>query len=125
MPGGNGTGPAGFGPMTGRAAGHCAGYAMPGYMNNFIGRGFWGRGYFDGGGRGRGYRHRFYATSLPGWMRVKGYDSYYGFPQAGGDEDTLLSKEDEIRYLKEQADHFKKAADDIAARLNELENNQA
>ncbi|MBN2210726.1 MAG: DUF5320 domain-containing protein, partial [Sedimentisphaerales bacterium] len=25
MPGGDGTGPAGFGPMTGRAAGFCAG----------------------------------------------------------------------------------------------------
>ena len=33
MPWGDGTGPAGLGPMTGRAAGYCAGYPMPGYMN--------------------------------------------------------------------------------------------
>ena len=57
MPGGDGTGPIGRGPMTGRAAGLCAGYPNPGYMTNpgygqgfgrgrgrGIGRGFWGRG---------------------------------------------------------------------------------
>lgn len=39
MPGGDGTGPAGMGSMTGRAAGYCAGYAVPGYMNPAAGRG--------------------------------------------------------------------------------------
>ena len=38
MPGGDRTGPAGFGPMTGRAAGYCAGYTVPGYMNPIPGR---------------------------------------------------------------------------------------
>jgi len=38
MPRGDGTGPAGFGPMTGRAAGFCAGYPVPGYMNPVTGR---------------------------------------------------------------------------------------
>jgi hypothetical protein len=28
---GDGTGPAGMGPMTGRAAGYCAGYLVPGF----------------------------------------------------------------------------------------------
>jgi hypothetical protein len=54
MPRGDGTGPAGMGPMTGRAAGYCAGYDMPGYMNPYGGRmggGFgWGRGRFWGYG---------------------------------------------------------------------------
>jgi len=42
MPAGDGTGPLGFGPMTGRAAGYCAGYPIPGYMNPAAGavRGF-------------------------------------------------------------------------------------
>jgi hypothetical protein len=40
MPFGNGTGPAGMGPMTGRAAGFCAGYPVPGYMNPVGARGF-------------------------------------------------------------------------------------
>jgi len=38
MPGGDGTGPAGLGPMTGRAAGYCAGYPVPGFMNPVPGR---------------------------------------------------------------------------------------
>jgi hypothetical protein len=33
MPGGDRTGPTGMGPMNGRAAGFCAGYPTPGYMN--------------------------------------------------------------------------------------------
>ncbi|MBP8912835.1 MAG: DUF5320 domain-containing protein, partial [Phycisphaerae bacterium] len=48
MPGGDGTGPVGMGPMTGRGVGYCAGYPTPGYMIGGVGRGFWGRG------RGRG-----------------------------------------------------------------------
>jgi hypothetical protein len=43
MPYGDGTGPAGIGPMTGRAAGFCAGYSVPGYMNLVEGSaGFYG-----------------------------------------------------------------------------------
>ena len=70
MPGGDGTGPAGAGPMTGRAAGYCAGNAVPGYMNPGLGgRGFFGGGRgFGGGGRGR--RNWFYATGLTGWQRA-------------------------------------------------------
>ncbi len=52
MPRGNGTGPMGMGSMTGRAAGYCAGYPVPGFMNPTMGRGYWGRGI--GFGRGRG-----------------------------------------------------------------------
>ena len=45
MPFGDGTGPAGAGPMTGRGAGFCAGYPVPGYMNPVAGRGgFYGAG---------------------------------------------------------------------------------
>jgi hypothetical protein len=35
MPRGDGTGPRGLGPMTGRAAGYCAGYPTPGFMNPY------------------------------------------------------------------------------------------
>jgi hypothetical protein len=59
MPKGDKTGPYGAGPMTGRAAGYCAGYSVPGYMNprRGYGRGFgrgWGRGFGRGWGRGFG-----------------------------------------------------------------------
>ena len=45
MPFGDGTGPAGMGPMTVRAAGLCAGYPVPSYMNPTVGRaGFYSAG---------------------------------------------------------------------------------
>ncbi|HDD64660.1 MAG TPA: hypothetical protein ENF61_00920 [Firmicutes bacterium] len=59
MPWGDGTGPLGLGPMTGRAAGFCAGFPVPGFMNPWglrPGFGWWGRGF----GFGRGWRWRFY-----------------------------------------------------------------
>ena len=34
MPGGDRTGPMGQGPMTGRGAGYCAGFGMPGYAKD-------------------------------------------------------------------------------------------
>jgi len=58
MPWGDRTGPWGLGPMTGRAAGYCAGYPVPGYMNPIPGFGFgrgWGMGFGRGWGRGRGF----------------------------------------------------------------------
>ena len=55
MPRGDGTGPMGLGPMTGRGVGYCAGYSVPGYMNSIPGRGYfgWGRRFYGHGGRGR------------------------------------------------------------------------
>ena len=50
MPRGDRTGPMGMGPMTGRGAGFCAGFNVPGFMNAVSGRG--GMGF--GRGRGRG-----------------------------------------------------------------------
>lgn len=47
MPGGDSRGPIGKGAITGRAAGHRAGYHMPGYFSNAQGRNF---------GKGRGVR---------------------------------------------------------------------
>jgi len=39
MPRGDGTGPLGWGPMTGRVAGYCAGYPMPDFASPVWGRG--------------------------------------------------------------------------------------
>ena len=41
MPFGDGTGPLGLGPMTGRGLGYCTGHGRPGYMIPGFG---WGRG---------------------------------------------------------------------------------
>jgi len=71
MPGGDRTGPWGAGPMTGRAAGICAGYDTPGYMNPAFGRGYgrgggrgYGRGFGVGGGRG--WRHQVLCDRIAG-----------------------------------------------------------
>ena len=49
MPRGDRTGPWGLGPRTGRAAGYCAGYPVPGFMNPIPGYGHeFGRGYGRG-----------------------------------------------------------------------------
>ncbi|OGC41855.1 hypothetical protein A2Y85_03345 [candidate division WOR-3 bacterium RBG_13_43_14] len=66
MPAGDGTGPLGYGPMTGRGAGYCAGFAAPGYVNPMPGRGWFGFGRGRGGGGfhrggGRGWRNWFCA----------------------------------------------------------------
>ena len=61
MPRGDGSGPWGQGPMTGRGLGYCAEYDYPGYaapgpgMGGGRGRGP-GRGWGRGGGGGRGMR---------------------------------------------------------------------
>jgi len=52
MPRGDGTGPEGRGPRTGRGLGYCAGYDSPGFTRGApLGRGY---GYGRGTGRGRG-----------------------------------------------------------------------
>lgn len=112
MPRGDGTGPMGMGPMTGRAAGFCAGYNMPGYMNPVFGRGFgMGRGGGWGRGGGRGWRRQFYATGLPGWARFGGYPYY--MPE--------ITPEQERMALKAQADALRSEMEAITKRLAELE----
>lgn len=123
MPGGDGTGPAGFGPMTGRAAGYCVGYHVPGYMNPIPGRGYWGWGR----GGGQGYRNWYYATGLPGWTRVgMGYPAWRTVPAAGYPHPYTpygapITREQEIDALKGQAEYFEDALDGIKKRIEELE----
>jgi len=135
MPAGDGTGPMGMGPMTGRAAGFCAGYEVPGYANWVpgrglgwgFGRGFRGRGWRGGmggwGGGGRGWRHWYYATGLPGWARF-GYAPAWGTPPYaayGAPYAPTMTREQEIEMLQDQARYFQDALDDIIKCIEELE----
>lgn len=104
MPRGDGTGPMGMGPMTGRGAGFCTGFAVPGYANP-IGYGF-------GFGRGRGFRRMFYATGLPRWAR---------FGAQNANEAYFASDADEKEFLKRQAKFLENQLDDVKKRLDELE----
>jgi len=45
MPRGDGTGPMGMGPRTGRGAGYCAGYNIPGFGLGMARRRGWGGGF--------------------------------------------------------------------------------
>ena len=116
MPFGDRTGPAGLGPMTGRGAGYCAGYGMPGYANPMYGR---------GGFRGRGFRHWYYATGLPGWQRAAywmpgGHPAAYGAPPYPYPA-AAVPPEHELQQLKDQAQHLEKALEEIHRRITDLE----
>ncbi|MBN1365004.1 MAG: DUF5320 domain-containing protein [Syntrophaceae bacterium] len=113
MPRGDGTGPMGMGPLSGRMAGFCAGYNMPGYMNSISGRGIgmgWGRG---GRGGGFGFRNRFYTTGVPGWAF---YGSSMAAPYRNPDPET------EKQFLNNEAEFLQQEMDAIKKRLNELSN---
>ena len=89
MPFGDGTGPAGLGPMTGRAAGYCAGFPVPGYMNPVPG----GVGYYGGSfgpygagsyGYGAGYAAPYAGRFNPWFGRGFGFGFGRGFGRGQG-----------------------------------------
>ncbi|HIJ72252.1 MAG TPA: DUF5320 domain-containing protein [Planctomycetes bacterium] len=84
MPLGDGTGPAGMGPMTGRAAGLCAGFPVPGYMNAVTGRtGFYGSGFPPVRPFGTGLYGAGYGMPYGGWGR-RGFGFGRGFGRGRG-----------------------------------------
>ncbi len=118
MPRGDGTGPQGLGPMTGRAAGLCAGTGGPGYANPTLGRGVgagFGRGLgFRNAGFGygcRGYRCRFFASGIP----ARGRFGPYSAPLQGTDPEI------EKQILKNQADSLESELESIKKRLAQFD----
>lgn len=108
MPMGDGSGPAGNGPRTGRGAGYCNGYDRPGsYNRGFggrsiglgLGRGRGGAG-FGRGGFGRGFGNAGYASA-------RGWD----FPPMGvqrvSDADYKNMLSDEVDYLEKRIAELK------------------
>jgi hypothetical protein len=107
MPRGNGTGPTGMGPMTGRGAGCCTSATVTGLgapaMRCGMGRGF-----------GHGYRRMFQVTGVPGWMRSgKGTDWDASnsniekaslITQVENLENQLLRTKARLKSLNEKAD---------------------
>lgn len=117
MPRGDRTGPAGMGPMTGRAAGYCAGYSAPGFMNPIGFRGYSGRG------GGRGWRHWYYATGVPGWARAGlSYPAQSGFVGPNVPYTAQgVTAEQELQGLKQEAEYFQNALGEIKKRIEQLE----
>ncbi len=124
MPGGDRTGPTGMGPMTGRAAGYCAGYQAPGYALSAPGR-YAGPGY----GGGRGWRHRFYATGLAGRQPFAyGHPYHAGTPPYGYGAfpyhvpyGQTVTEQQELDALKTQAEHLENFLEGIKKRVAALE----
>ena len=123
MPGGDRTGPLGMGPMTGRAAGYCAGYNVPGYMNPYGGRGMGygrmmgGRGRGGGFGRGRGFG-RFAAPYVQ--------PPVYPVPQPQPGFDAMPYDESaEIEMLRAQAQSIEATLSGIQKRIEALEAQKA
>jgi hypothetical protein len=120
--------------MTGRRMGFCAGYSAPGYADRpYAGRGGrfgggrgYGRGYGAGsggygagpGGRGgRGFRHWYYATGVPGWAR--GWAPPAVWPAT--DPAQEIAPADEKSALRAQAEYLEAALRDIRERMSEIE----
>lgn len=104
MPGRDRTGPIGAGPRTGRGMGYCGGYEQPGF--NHPSSGFRGGSGYGRAGIGRGWRHMYYATGLPGWAR----------PSA-----APVAPEQEMARLKNEADWLKNQLESLNHRIEELE----
>jgi len=119
MPGGDGSGPAGMGPMTGRAAGFCAGFPVPGYANPVGGRGMgmgFGRGRGGGFGRGRGFGWGRAGYGLPAYGGAVNPYAYSGVPFA-----PAITPQQELDGLKGQAEYLEDALDGIKKRIEELD----
>jgi hypothetical protein len=117
MPGLDGTGPMGAGPMTGGGWGLCnpsgTAYAGPVFGR---GRGFRG-GFRPGFGQGRGYGRGFgWRGAYPpagGWYGPA-YNAPYGSPYA-------MKPEDAANMLKSEAAAVKSELDAINKRIEELQ----
>lgn len=126
MPAGDGTGPVGMGPMTGRGAGYCAGYEAPGYANAWpraglrLGMG-WRRGWGGGWGRGRGWGYGAYGVGRPFGARYGYAPPAAAAPPAGYAPYGAPSAEEEIAHLRTQAEWLRDTLETITSRIEELE----
>lgn len=100
MPYGDGSGPGGLGPQTGRGMGYCSGFSHPGYP---MGPGL-------GGGRGRAMGRGFGRRTGfgPNWN--------YGLP-----EPFDFTPKQEKDYLKNQISVMEKTIENLRNRLNEID----
>ena len=118
MPWGDGTGPLGMGPMTGRGFGFCSGYNRPGAETPRFGRGFRrGRGF--GPGRGPGFR-----AGYPGPdYRAAGF-AYGPRPYARQEMNPELERQElelEANHLRESLANLEKRIADLQSEENKQE----
>ena len=103
MPRGDKTGPGGAGPMTGRAAGYCAGYSVPGYLNPVC-------------GHGRGFGRGWYASPPP----VIVQPAYPPATQPHTQEQEITTLENYHKNLTAEKTDLEQEIDGVKARIEEL-----
>jgi hypothetical protein len=119
MPRGDTTGPWGAGPMTGRAAGYCAGYSVPGYMNPIggYGRG-WGRGRSRGFGRGWGRGRLVYPQPIA--VQPAYQPAYQPIAQPQTPEHEIAALENYQKSLEAEKSDLEQEMGGVKARIEEL-----
>jgi len=123
MPRGDRTGPWGAGPMTGRAAGYCAGYSVPGYVNpvNGYGRG-WGRGRGRGFGRGygRGFGRGGYVYPPPAVGQPAYPQAYPPVAQPQSPKQEVAALENYQKELEAEKANLDQEVGGVKVRIEEL-----
>ena len=121
MPAGDRTGPVGYGPMSGRAAGFCAGYGAPGYANPGFG---FGRGRGRGRGGGFGFRGGFGRGFGRGLGRGFGFGRPWAapYPEYGySPAPAAPTPQDELNALRQESEYLKTELENINKRISELQ----
>ena len=115
MPKGDKTGPQGLGSKTGRAAGYCAGYSVPGYMNPMrgCGRGF-GRGF--GRRRGGGFGIRRFSYLQPFVVQP----DYQPIDQPQTLQQEIATLENYQKSLEVEKTNLDQEMEGVKARLKQL-----
>jgi len=115
MPRGDRTGPWGAGPMTGRAAGYCAGYSVPGFMNPIGGYGKgWGRG------RGRGFGRGRIVYPAPVVVQPAYPPAYQPVAQPQSPEQEVVALENYQKQLETEKADLEQEMSGVKARIEEL-----
>lgn len=111
MPGLNGMGPQGAGPMTGRGRGYCISYINPvaGSMPGFN----------RGGGRGRRRWHQ--AASLPWWAGCLLSAAPAAIPAVWRAFFPATGRQEEYEAAKEQVKYLENTLEQARKRVKELE----
>jgi hypothetical protein len=117
MPSGDGTGPNGNGPMSGRGLGFCNGYSNPGFVNRPYGRGY-NRGMGIGRGTGRGFGRGIGWRNNLGWYR----GGRFGGPIMQGPSfvQEPINPDDYVNDLKTQKEFLEQNLKDINEKLEKL-----
>ena len=123
MPRGDKTGPWGAGSMTGRAAGYCAGYPVPGYVNQPYGYGRGmrrgrGRGFGRGWGRGLGRRQFVYPPLTPVKPLSQSNTPVFQQPTS---EQELVALENYQKDLEAEKTDLDQEMDGVKVRIKDLQ----